>query len=208
MIQLPIYKKEFFLKDMTFHVDLTEGLQQYLERPEHVSVDTFSEYNPIYFKTVNENAVSVFDYVFSKYDHLIFVASIMTYNDVPKERTNFLSKYIKNHHKWKYHLQRKVFKNDIDIDEDFKNFEYYWVKIDKKDLRHKKLIESIANMDFPRRTPNMNKRWTWNDYFILSEDQNITFFMHDDTGIGVNFKNKDDYVAFKKKYEHFKYEYV
>lgn len=43
-------------------------------------------------------------------------------------------------------------------------------------------------------------------FFIISEDQNITFFMHDDTGIGVQFKNKHDYENFKNKFGYLKYE--
>ena len=94
----------------------------------------------------------------------------------------------------------------MSIDEDFVNCEYYVVEIDKKDLRHQYLIQSIANLDFPGRTQNINKRWKWLDFFIISEDQNITFFMHDDTGIGVQFKNKHDYENFKNKFGYLKYE--
>ena len=99
MIQLPIYKKEFFRDKLTFDVDLTEGLYQFVERPEHISVDYFSEYNPLYFETVNRNAIDIFNYLFSNYKKLIFVTAIMSIDNIPKERTNFMSKYIRNHHK-------------------------------------------------------------------------------------------------------------
>lgn len=99
MIQLPIYKKEFFRDKLTFDVDLTEGLYQFVERPEHISVDYFSEYNPLYFETVNRNAIDIFNYLFSNYKKLIFVTAIMSFDNIPKERTNFMSKYIRNHHK-------------------------------------------------------------------------------------------------------------
>lgn len=204
MVQLPIYKKDFFQNKLTFHVDITEGLYQFLDRLEHISVDYFSEYNPLYFKTVNRNAIDIYNYLFSKYEKLIFVTAIMSFDNIPKERINFMSKYIRNYHKWKYHLHRKAFKNDMLIDEDFPNCEYYVVEVDRKDLRYDYLFQSIANLDFQGRTPNINKRYKWMDFFIISEDQNIMFFMHDDTGIGIQFKKEDDYVDFQNKFGYLK----
>lgn len=208
MIQLPIYKDEFFQNKLTFHVDLTEGLYQFLDRPEHVSVDHFSEYNPVYFETVNKNVRDIYNYLFFKYEKLIFVAAIMSFDNIPKERINFMSKYIRNHHKWKYHLHRKAFKNDMHIDEDFINCEYYVVEIDRKDLRHGYLFQSIANLDFKGRTPNINKRYKWMDCFIISEDQNITFFMYDDRGVSIQFKGEYDFEDFQKEFGYLKWDDV
>lgn len=207
MIKLPIYKNEFFKDKFTFHVDITEGLYQFLDRPEHISVDHFSEYNPLYFATVHRNAIDIYNYLFLKYEKLIFVTAIMSFDNIPKERVNFMSKYIRNYHQWKYHLHRKVFKNDMRIDEDFINCEYYVLKIDRKDLRHGYLFQSIANLDFQGRTPNINKRYKWMDCFIISEDENITFFMHDDRGIGIQFKKEHDYKNFQNKFGCLKWNY-
>ncbi|AKS67637.1 DUF3885 domain-containing protein [Staphylococcus coagulans] len=185
---LDIKKLNFWELQNTIHLSLSEK--------EYPFLDDSITLNKAYFSTVHENAINIFEDLFSHTDSIKLVQVVYSYN-TPYRKTNIIKKFTSLSIE-----ELSYFKEYLKVNDDTALCDEFAYHCSIKDIKYKKLLKAIANQDFKGLVPNINQDYNFSEIYILNRTKNLLYHLYDDRGLWVAFNNNEDFLRFSKKYNH------
>lgn len=186
---LDIKKLNFGSVKNTIHLNLSGDKYQLLEDGNTI--------NKAYFLSVYENAINIFEDLFSPSDSINLVHVVYVYNE-PYKKTNIIKKFssltIDELSCFKEYIKKNGDDNIL-----CEEFSY---KCSIKDIKYKKLLKAISNQDFKGLVPNINQNHSFSEIYIINNTKNLIYHLYDDRGLWLAFNNNEDYERYSKKYCH------
>lgn len=188
----------FYQWNKSIHFELAKDLYQ-------IKSET-DELNPIYFKTVYEQAISLFNALFSADDKIILVTNIYQYKDYirrSKRKIKVYSHYIKNkdvRFQLKQEMLTCIFDDEDEIEK--KCITQFSLACRKQDIRYPSLIKAICNQDFPSLKPRLHNPYGLYepDVFFINVTNNVIFYIYDDRGCEVIASDRESIRPLYEKY--------
>lgn len=166
----------------SIHFDLAKGLYQLKSEAD--------ELNPDYFNTVYNQAISLFNDLFSAEDKILFVTNIYQYKNYvrrSKRKIKVYNHYIKNKDV-RFHVKQERLPYMFDEEEvEEKCTSQFSLECCKQDIRYPLLIKAICNQDFPPLKPRLYNPYGLydSDVFFINVTNNVIFYIYDDRGCEV-----------------------
>lgn len=137
-----------------------------------------------YFKEIHYRTKSIFNFLFNDNDTIWLIASVSNYKNSKEIDLPNIKRFLINE-KIIYNLKCNTVPYEYDEDDTEMRTVQYSLKLNKKDMRLKYLIEAIGNKDFAKK-PKINCNLSF-----VNETKGILFHMYDDRGCDVYSLNKD-----------------
>ncbi len=173
----------YYQWNKSIHFDLAKGLYQLKEETD--------ELNPDYFNTVYDQAISLFNDLFSDEDKILLVTNIYQYKDYrrsSKRKIKVYSHYIKNKDV-RFHLKQETLPYMFDDEEDADEMctTQFSLECRKQDIEYPLLIKAICNQDFPLLKPRLHNPYGSYepDVFFINVTRDVIFYIYDDRGCEV-----------------------
>ncbi|MCD8897851.1 DUF3885 domain-containing protein [Mammaliicoccus sciuri] len=182
-----IKKLNFGKMKNAIHLNLSDDKYQLLEDGNTI--------NKAYFFAVYENAINIFEDLFSPSDSINLIHVVYVYNE-PYRKTNIIKKYTSLTIDELSYFKEYIKTNDDDniLCEEFS------YKCTIKDIKYKKLLKAISNQDFKELVPNINQNHSYSEIYIINNTKNLIYHLYDDRGLWLAFNNTEDYAIYSKKY--------
>lgn len=162
------------------HFELAKGLYQFKEE--------LDELNPDYFNTVNAQASTLFNVLFSDEDTILLVTNVYQHKDYikrSKRKIKVYRHYIKSKDV-RFRLKQETLPYMFDDEEDAGDYctSQFSLECHKRDISHLLLIKAICNQDFPPLKPRLsNPHYRYDpDVFFINITKNVIFYIYDDRG--------------------------
>ncbi|HHP7501842.1 TPA: DUF3885 domain-containing protein [Staphylococcus aureus] len=181
-----IKKLNFSKIKNAIHLNLSGDKYQFL--------DNGNTINKAYFLAVYENAINIFEDLFSPSDSINLVHVVYVYNE-PYKKTNIIKKFTSLTIDKLYYFKEYMYAKDENIL--CGEFSY---KCTLKDIKYKKLLKAISNQDFKGLVPNINQNYTYSEIYIINNTKNLIYHLYDDRGLWLAFNNNEDYARYSEKY--------
>jgi len=169
--------------DIGIHFKLSEDLYQFQSET--------TELNFKYFNQVYNQAISLFNDIFSNDDELFLVTNLYQRKDYGRSSKRKMKTY---HHYIKdksvrYNLMQETLPYIFDDEEDTEenSTSQFSLKCCKQDIRYILLIKAICNQDFPPLKPRLhNPNGLYElDVFFINVTKNVILYIYDDRGCEV-----------------------
>ncbi|HBM8001111.1 TPA: DUF3885 domain-containing protein [Staphylococcus aureus] len=183
---LNIKKLNFRKVKNAIHLSLSGDKYQFLEDGKTI--------NNTYFLAVYDNAINIFEDLFSPSDSINLVYVVYVYNE-PYKKTNVIRKFTSLTIDELYYF--KEYKKEKDDNILCEEFSY---KCSIKDIKYKKLLKAISNQDFKGLVPNINQNDNYSEIYIINNTKNVIYHLYDDRGLWLAFNNNEDYARYSEKY--------
>ena len=160
--------------------------------------DKQTKINEHYFTEALNRAVAIFDFIFKYNDEIMFVYQQFSDGRKSIGKNNFYLQQIKN-------LEDKELEfSDVRESKDDNRFEKksyclkrFSVKVSKKDINYKAILEASINSDFTIR----NKRFIpHGDCYFINISNDSIFHLYDDRGVDIVSTHPNNLKALYKKY--------
>ncbi|MBM7839806.1 hypothetical protein JOC54_003086 [Alkalihalobacillus xiaoxiensis] len=176
------------------HFSLGQGMYQFKDN---------GELDPAYFKTVSQQAYTLFNELVDEGDHLFLVAHLYKAKDQEKRlrKTKVFHTYVKNRQELK-HVRVKTEPYPYEID-DGKSYEMqqFSLRCKRGDLRMKPLLQAICHEDFPSLKPRLEGYVTgYPDVWFINETKKRIFHLYDDRGCEIIAHDEQEIRTLYHKY--------
>ena len=168
---------------ISIHFDLAKDLYQLKNETD--------ELNPDYFNTVYDQAITLFNDLFSAEDKILLITNIYQNKDYvrrSKKKIKVYSHYIKNKDV-RFHLKQERLPYMFDDEEDAEAncTSQFSLECCKQDIRYPLLIKAICNQDFHSLKPRLHNPYGLYepDVFFIDVTNNVIFYIYDDRGCEV-----------------------
>ena len=157
--------------NMGVHIEFAQGMYQFKD-DDTINLDMFDR--------VYNEALSVFNYLFSEQDEIFLVTNVYHRKGKKKKmrNTKVYSRYLKNK-KLKFNLRQETLPFVFDDEEtDDYYITQFNLKCRKRDINYPLLIKAICNEDFPLRPKLGGENGSYYpDVFFINTSKNIFFFI-------------------------------
>lgn len=191
--------------DKCIHFEFAKGLYQIKEETD--------ELNPEYFQTVYNQAITLFNELFSDEDKLFLVTNIYQYMDyrrVSKRKLKVYRHYIKNKDV-RFQLKQKTLPYMFDDEEEADEMctSQLSLKCRTQDLHSPLLIKAICNQDFPSLKPRLHNSYGfyYPTIFFINVTRNVILYIYDDRGCEVLASDIETIRPIYEKYNNWIDEY-
>ena len=135
----------------SIHFELAKGLYQLKDKND--------ELNPDYFNTVYDQAISLFNNLFSDEDKILLVTNVYQHKDYlkrSKRRIKVFSHYIKSKDV-RFRLKQETLPYLFDDEEEAGDYctSRFSLECHKRDIWYPLLMKAICNQDFPSLKPRL-----------------------------------------------------
>ncbi|GAA0288060.1 hypothetical protein GGQ92_003031 [Gracilibacillus halotolerans] len=177
------------------HFELAKGLYQMNNRTD--------ELNQNYFNAVYNQALTLFNMIFSDEDTMFLVTNIhQTKQDTKKSirKMKVYRHYIKNK-TIRFQLRQKTVSYLLD-EEDYYFSSQFSLECKKQDISYPLLIKAICNQDFSSLKPTISTPdYSYNpEVFFINVTKNVIFYIYDDRGCEIIATNKEIIRLIYKEY--------
>lgn len=173
----------YYQWNKSIHFDLAKGLYQFKEETD--------ELNPAYFNTIYNQAISLFNELFSDEDKILLVTNVYQYKHYrrsSKKKIKVYSHYIKNKDV-RFHLKQETLPYMFDDEEEADEMCTTQLSLEccKQDIYYPLLIKAICNQDFPLLKPRLHNPYGlyYPDVFFINATNNVILYIYDDRGCEV-----------------------
>ena len=167
----------------SIHFDLAKGLYQLQDDTDNL--------NPDYFNTVYDQAISLFNELFSDEDKILLVTNVYQHRNYirrSKRKIKVYSHYIKSKNVRCY-LKQEIIPYMFDDEEEAGDYctSQFSLECRKRDISYRLLIKAICNQDFPSLKPRLsNPYYRFDpDVFFINVTKNVILYIYDDRGVEV-----------------------
>ena len=167
----------------SIHFDLAKGLYQLQDDTDNL--------NPEYFNTVYDQAISLFNDLFSDEDKILLVTNVYQHRDYirrSKRKIKVYSHYIKDKNVRCY-LKQEIIPYMFDDEEEAGDYctSQFSLECRKRDISYRLLIKAICNQDFPPLKPRLSNLYYRidPDVFFINVTKNVILYIYDDRGAEV-----------------------
>lgn len=164
------------------------------------------ELNPAYFNTVYDQAITLFNALFSMDNKIILVTNIYQYKDSirrSRRKIKVYRHYIKNKDV-RIHLKQEMLTCMLDDEDEIekKCITQFSLACRKQDIRYTSLIKAICNQDFPSLKPRLHNPYGLYepDVFFINVTNNVIFYIYDDRGCEVIASDRETIRPLYEKY--------
>ncbi|MGO4887303.1 DUF3885 domain-containing protein [Anaerobacillus sp. MEB173] len=187
----------YYQWDISLHLEFGKGMYQFKSETD--------ELNGEYFSQVYNEAVSIFNDIFSEKDKILLVTNDYHHNNRSiknLKKMKVYQHYIKNKN-LKFKLKQETVPYLFDDEDEAVKCctSQYSLFCSKQDIRYPLLIKAICNQDFFLK-PNLRKKCGiyCPDVFFINVTKNVIFFIYDDRGCEVIASNKESIGSIYNKY--------
>jgi len=190
--------------DLSLHFEFAQDLYQF---------NSNDELNKEYFNTVYQQAIAIFNDIFSKDDKMFLVTNLYKPNAYLGSRltkTGLYGKYVKNK-KIKYKLKQNalpyVFEDEEEAEQN--STTRFYLECKKEDIDYNSIIKAICNKDFSLQ-PKLNSKFLlyYPDVFFVNISKGLIYFIYDDRGCEIIAVNKSSLHPLYIKYNGWLAEYT
>ncbi|WP_068677356.1 DUF3885 domain-containing protein [Oceanobacillus sp. Castelsardo] len=167
----------------SIHFDLAREMYQLKDETDELNLD--------YFYTVYDQAISLFNEIFSAEDKILLVTNIYhnkNYVRRSRRKIKVYRHYIKNKDV-RLRLKQETLPYMFDDEEyaEEKCTSQFSLECRKQDIRYPLLIKAICNQDFPSLKPKLHNPYGLYepDVFFINVTKNVIFYIYDDRGCEV-----------------------
>lgn len=180
------------------HFELAKGLYQLKEKTD--------ELNPDYFNAVYDQAITLFNDLFSADDQIFLVTNMYRYRNYKKRSRRKFKVYL-------HYIKSKdvrlrltqetlpyMFDDEEELEE--KCTSQFSIQCHKQDVRYSTLIKAICNQDFPPAKPRIHNPYNLYepDVFFINATRNVIFYIYDDRGCEVIASDMETIRPIYEKY--------
>lgn len=172
----------YYQWNKSIHFELAKGMYQLKDKTD--------ELNPNYFNTVYDQALTLFNALFSDEDKIFLVTNVYQFKGFVKKsrrKMKVYRHYIKNKD-IRFHLKQETVPYMFDDEEaEEKCTAQFSLQCGKQDIRYPLLIQAICNQDFPSLKPRLHNPFGLYepDVFFVNVTKNLIFYIYDDRGCEV-----------------------
>lgn len=184
--------------DTSIDFDLAKGLYQFKSDS--------GELNSLYFSRVYEQAISLFNDLFSTEDVILLVTNVYRYKvqkGQSRRKMKIYRHFVRNK-EIRYQLKQAILPYTFDDEEDAdgKYTAQFSLECSKQDIRYPLLLKAISNQDFPPLKPRLHNPYGLYapQLFFINATKNIIFYMYDDRGCEVIAKDIETIRPIYEKY--------
>ena len=167
----------------SIHFDLAKGLYQLQ--------DDTDKLNPDYFNTVYNQAISLYNDLFSDEDTILLVTNVYQHKDYikrSKRKIKVYSHFIKSKDV-RFSLKQETLPYMFDDEEEAGDYctSQFSLECYKRDFSYRLLMKAICNQDFPSLKPRLSNPYYRNDpdIFFINVTKNVILYIYDDRGAEV-----------------------
>lgn len=180
------------------HFEFARGLYQLEEKSDKLNLN--------YFNTVYDQAMTLFNDLFTADDQILLVTNLYRYrNDKMRKRRklNVYLQYIKRKEvrlRLREEMLPYVFDDEEEVEE--KRTSQFSLLCSKLDIRYSTLIKGICNQDFPPLKPRIHNPYNLYepDVFFINVTKNIIYYIYDDRGCEVIASDMETLRPIYEKY--------
>ena len=167
----------------SIHFDLAKGLYQLQ--------DDTDKLNPDYFNTVYDQAISLFNDLFSDKDTILLVTNVYQHKDYikrSKRKIKVYSHYIKSKDV-RFRLKQETLPYMFNDEEEAGDYCTSQISLEchKRDISYLLLMKAICNQDFSSLKPRLsNPYYRYDpDIFFINVTKSVILYIYDDRGCEV-----------------------
>lgn len=184
--------------DTRIDFDLAKGLYQFKSDSDQL--------NPLYFSRVYEQAISLFNDLFSAEDVILLVTNVYQYKDQKRQsrRKMKIYRHFVRNKEIRYRLKQAIlpYTYDDEEDADEKCTAQFSLECNKQDIHYPLLLKAISNQDFPPLKPRLHNPYGLYTphIFYINVTKNVIFYMYDDRGCEIIAKDIETIRLIYEKY--------